>query len=92
MKQCKNKVRDMHVVERKYIDSGNHRQHNISTFVLSMLEVAVVHFDVPIFFIFLILLQCDLYYYCCFSNRCRSKLMGGKSRRQMKVRDMSRIK
>lgn len=92
MKQCKNKVRDMHVVERKYIDSGNHRQHNISTFVLSMFDVAVVHSTYLYSLFYLILLQCDLYYYCCFSNRCRSKLMGGKSRRQMKVRDMSRIK
>ena len=32
---------------------------------------------------YLILLQCDLYFYYCLSNRRRSKLMGGKSRRQM---------
>ena len=51
MKQCKNKVRDMHIVERKYINSGNRRQHNISTLV-SMFDVAVVYSTYLFFILF----------------------------------------
>ena len=77
------KVRGMHIVKWKYIDSGNRRRHNVSILV-SMFDVAVAHSTYLYSLFYLILLQCDLYFYYCLCNRRRSKLMGGKSKGKWK--------